>query len=60
MKARPVPYLGACEMAQDLSSEDALNKKLQQVAKEAFAIWHKNGEALLISLLCYFSYQSLS
>ena len=31
-------------MADNLDSEDSLNKKLQQVAKEAFAIWHKNGE----------------
>ena len=49
----------ANEMAQDLSSEDALNKKLQQVAKEAFAIWYKNGEVLLISLLSYLSYRFL-
>ena len=34
---------GACEMANDLSSEDSLKKKLQQVFKEAFAMWHKNG-----------------
>lgn len=48
-------------MANDLRSEDSLKKKLQQVFKEAFAMWHKNGADcpyfpfhLLTSLLTLF------
>lgn len=34
---------GACVMVADLSTEHLLNTELQQVAKEALAIWNWNG-----------------
>ena len=37
-------------MAKDLSTSTLLNNKLQQVAKEAFAIWHHNGEHMHASV----------
>lgn len=37
---------GAFTMATDLRSEVSVRMKLQQVFKEALAIWHKNGVAL--------------
>lgn len=35
---------GACEVASSLESSQSLQAKLQQVFKEAVAIWYTNGE----------------
>ena len=35
---------GACEVAHDLSTAAALEAKIQQVLKEAFAIWWNNAK----------------
>lgn len=35
---------GACEAADSLSSRDKLEKKLEQVFKEAVAIWYYNAK----------------
>ena len=48
-------------MANDLSTEDSLKRKLKQVYKEAFAMWHKNGECVVVlspSLMECFSHHT--